>query len=114
MNRKMIKSFSAFAIVISMVAGSALPIITAFAETYNTVSVGSVEEFSELAKNCTLDTWSRGKTVSLTGNIDFSGKEFAPIPYFNGVFEGNGYTISGVKYTKAGSNIGLFRYICSE
>lgn len=114
MNRKMIKSFSAFAIVISMVAGSALPIITAFAETYNTVSVGSVEEFSELAKNCTLDTWSRGKTVSLTGNIDFSGKEFAPIPYFNGVFEGNGYTISGVKYTRAGSNIGLFRYIGSE
>ena len=33
--------------------------------------------------------------------------------YFNGIFNGNGHTISGVKISGKGSNIGVFRYVKS-
>lgn len=32
----------------------------------NTITISSKEDFIEFSKNCTLDTWSQGKTVNLT------------------------------------------------
>lgn len=77
----------------------------------NTVTVSNAEDFFNLVKNCKSDTWSRGKTVVLTDNIDLSDKTFSPIPTFGGVFDGNGYTISSVNISSKGSYLGLFRYI---
>lgn len=85
-------------------------IVTADADTVN---ISSKEDFLQFSKNCTLNTYSLGKTVNLTCNIDFSDEDFSPVPVFGGVFCGNGYTISGVNIQKGGSHQGLFRYIQS-
>lgn len=75
------------------------------------ITIGNAEEFAAFAQNCTLDAWSEGKTVRLTGDIDFSDTPFAPVPTFGGTFEGNGYTIRGIQITEKGSYMGVFRYI---
>ncbi|MDO5311354.1 MAG: GLUG motif-containing protein, partial [Clostridia bacterium] len=68
-------------------------------------------DFAEFAELCTLDTASRGKTVSLECDIDFGSTDFSPVPTFGGRFNGNGYTISGIRFERDGSRIGLFRYV---
>ena len=75
------------------------------------VNIASREEWESLAKSCTLDSWSRGKTVNLTGDIDFTGAYFTPVPTFGGVFNGNGYTLSGISVARSGSYMGVFRYV---
>lgn len=75
------------------------------------ITVSSAEELQALAQQCSLDTWSRGKTVRLTADIDLSGQAFSPIPTFGGTFLGEGHTISGINLTASGSNMGLFRFV---
>ena len=75
------------------------------------ITVSDKSAFLRLAEKCTLDSWSIGKTVNLTADIDFSGDEFMPIPTFSGTFLGNGHTISGVNISKSGSTLGFFRYL---
>ncbi|MBO4898186.1 MAG: hypothetical protein J5590_07815 [Clostridia bacterium] len=77
----------------------------------DTVTISSKEDFFEFSKNCTLNTYSQGKTVNLTCNIDFDGEDYSPVPVFGGVFNGNGYTVSGISFQKGGSHQGMFRYI---
>lgn len=77
----------------------------------NTITISSKEDFIKFSKNCTLDTWSQGKTVNLACDIHFMGSEFSPVPTFGGTFNGNGYTISGVNFTNNGSYAGIFRYV---
>ena len=75
------------------------------------VEISTVEDFLSFATDCSLDTWSQGKTFVLTADLDLAGRNFASIPTFGGTFLGNGYTISGVNITAAGSNMGLFRFV---
>lgn len=77
----------------------------------NEINISSVEDFIAFSKQCSLDTMSEGKTVNLLCDIDFGGKKFTPVPLFCGSFNGNGYTVSGIKLNVKGSNMGLFRYI---
>lgn len=77
----------------------------------NTIMISTAEELVALAEDCSLDSYSIGKTVELQGNLDLSGIDFAGIPYFNGIFCGNGYTISGLSMKGIGSQLGLFRYV---
>ena len=77
----------------------------------STLTITSLNDFIAFSKLCTLDTASRGKTVSLECDIDFSSTDFSPIPTFGGRFIGNGYTISGIKLERDGSRIGLFRCV---
>lgn len=77
----------------------------------NAITISNKEDWIQFSKNCTLDTWSEGKTVSLSCDIDMEGEEFLPVPIFGGTFDGNGYTISGINFSKDGSYIGLFRYV---
>lgn len=89
-----------------------LPDVTAFAvEPTSTIYISSPEELASLAKNCSLDTWSRGKTVILSNDIDLAGTGFTSIPSFGGSFDGQGHTISGLSLTDYGSPQGLFRYV---
>ena len=67
-----------------------------FAQT-ETITISSTEELIEFSKNCTLDSWSRGKTAELTCDISLEGSDFSPVPTFGGAFNGNGYTISGLR-----------------
>lgn len=75
------------------------------------VTLSSVEDLIRLGKNCALDSWSQGRTVRLTADLDLSGREFTPIPTFGGTFEGQGHTISGLFITSDGSSMGLFRFL---
>lgn len=75
------------------------------------IYIYTAKDLVSLAKKCSLDTWSRGKTVILMNDIDLSGGEFTSIPTFGGVFDGRGYTISGLSITGYGSPQGLFLYV---
>jgi len=89
----------------------ALPNAALADEYSNTIYIRSAEDLIALAKKSSFDTWSRGKTVILTNDIDLSGIEFTPIPTFGGIFDGQGYTIRGLSLTDYNSPQGLFRYI---
>lgn len=92
-----------------LLAGLTLP--AAWAAPAGEITISSAEELMDFAKSCSLDTWSQGKTVRLTADIDLSGRDFAPIPTFGGTFLGEGHAISGLRITASGSNMGLFRYL---
>lgn len=90
----------------------ASPLLPAAYAVGTDVSIRSVEDLTALAQNCTLDTWSQGKTVRLEADLDLTGVDFSPISTFGGIFEGGGHTISG--FTLDGeSTLGLFRCIQS-
>ncbi len=83
-----------------------------FAAGENTVIyINSAEDLVELSSQCSLDSWSQGKTVLLECDIDLSSVEFLPIPTFGGTFDGQGHTISGFTLEGSGNVRGLFRYI---
>lgn len=95
-------------LALCLLAGTALPAARgAEAE----VTISSVEELLDFAKACSLDAWSRGKTVRLTADLDLENREFTPIPTFGGTFLGEGHKITNLHITAAGSNMGLFRYL---
>ena len=75
------------------------------------ITISSVEDLTAFAEHCSLDTWSQGKTVHLTADLDLTGTDFTPIPTFGGTLLGNGHTISGLSLTASGSRQGLFRHI---
>lgn len=75
------------------------------------IVISSREGLIEFAKNCTLDTWSLGKSVKLTADIDMEDVSLPSIPTFGGTFDGGGHKITNFSVTKSGSNMGLFRYI---
>ena len=109
MRRKISKLLSlllAAILLLSLMAPAALA-----AGSANTVYLRTAEDLAELSRNCTLDSWSQGKTVYLEADIDLTGVDFTPIPTFGGTFEGQGHTISGLSITGSGNVRGLFRYI---
>ena len=79
----------------------------------DTIQIQSAEDLALLSQNCTLDSWSQGKTVVLDQDIDLRGSAFQPIPTFGGTFDGQGHTISGLTITGSGGTRGLFRYLQS-
>ncbi len=93
-------------LIFSLIPAAYLP-----AEQENVININSLRDFIELADDCSLDTFSQGKTVQLNCDIDVSDSGFTSIPTFGGVFNGNGHTVSGLTISKAGSAQGLFRYI---
>lgn len=60
------------------------------------IYLSSAADLVELANNCMIDSYSTGRTVVMKQDIDLSGTEFNSIGYFNGTFDGAGYTISGL------------------
>ena len=103
---KILSLLLAAVLILSLIAPAALA-----AERSDTVYLRTAEDLAELSRNCTLDSWSQGKTVYLEADIDLTGVEFFPIPTFGGTFEGQGHTISGLSITGSGNVRGLFRYI---
>lgn len=102
MNKKLVSVFLLIIFVLS--------VFPLYAEE-DVITISDKSSLLRLAEKCTLDTWSVGKTVNLTADIDFSGEEFTPIPTFSGTFNGNGHTVSGVIISGSGSKLGFFRYI---
>ena len=75
-----------------------------------TIEISTPEDLQELAANCIDNDWSRNKKIVLKNDINVSAIEFYGIPTFGGKFEGQGYTISGLRFVQEGSVVGLFRY----
>ena len=103
---KLLSLLSAAVLLLSLIAPAALA-----AGSADTIYLRTAQDLAEFSQNCTLDSWSQGKTVYLEADLDLSGTEFAPIPTFGGTFEGQGHTISGLSITGSGNVRGLFRYI---
>lgn len=75
------------------------------------ISIGTADELLELAKKCTLDTWSVNKKVVLTADINLLDKEFEGIPTFGGIFDGQGHKITEMRISEGLSYSGLFIYV---
>lgn len=115
MRKQICKKIFSFAFSCLMVMSSLYPAV-AFAEnkdssSENAVYIKSAEDFTEFAKQCASDTYSKGKTFYLTEDIDLTDVDFDSIPIFCGTFEGGSHSINGVKITSTGSNKGLFRFV---
>ena len=67
---------TSYILLIIMLMTFTLSIISVVSADDNTVIVSSADDLILLAKNCTLDTWSRGKRVILTDDIDLKDKDF--------------------------------------
>ncbi|MBR4182436.1 MAG: hypothetical protein IKQ56_01305 [Lachnospiraceae bacterium] len=78
------------------------------------IEISSEKDLGELAGHCHEDGWSKGKTVKLTADITLKGDDFTYIPYFNGTFNGGGYSIRNYEYKGNGFIVGFFRYIGTE
>lgn len=75
------------------------------------IEIADEKAFEEFLQNCQYDSWSVGKTVKLTHNIDLSKVDFNGVAYFSGDFEGGGHTISNVKLQVKAPDHGFFRYL---
>ncbi len=80
----------------------------------STVYIETAADLLTFSQQCTLDTWSQGKTVILKNDLDLSSVDFQPIPTFGGTFQGNDHTISGLQLGGSGNVRGLFRYLQSS
>ncbi len=89
-------------------AGEDISVETDIEENSAFIYINTVEDLLALAGNCTLDTWSQGKTVVLQADIHLEGGEFLPIPTFGGTFDGNGHSITGLEISAKVSQAGLF------
>jgi len=82
--------------------------------TEKEITLDSEADFLRFAENCRLDSYSQGLTVKLRRDLDLTGLPFEGIPTFSGTFEGQGFRITGLSLTHAGSHVGLFRYLTAE
>lgn len=78
---------------------------------YKEINISTAEELINFAKNCYVDSWSSDKMVRLKADIDLTTQSVVTIPVFNGIFDGEGHTISGFHVEGDGYVVGLFRYI---
>ncbi len=108
-SNKFVSALTAGAIFVSSISIS-YPIFASSADK-DEIFISSAEEMAEFSENCRLDSWSKGKNVTLTADINLTDIDFEPVPIFSGTFNGAGHTIKGLRLEKAGSNIGLFRYV---
>lgn len=112
--RRLAAGFTAIALLVSF----ALPVFAddtePLPEEKPTVHITTVDELLQLAKDCSLDTYSTHRTVLLDADLDLVGQGFAGIPIFNGTFDGQGHTISNLNLVQDGSVVGFFRYLESD
>ena len=91
--------------------------ITAFAKeskwSGDEITISTEKEWNKLAKYCEKDSYSVGKTISLTEDLQLSEKA-KMIPYFAGTFQGNNHTIEGEFTDVAESVQGLFLHTAPE
>lgn len=75
------------------------------------IKILTADDLLLLAKHCSLDEWSVGKTVLLENDIDLTDSGFTSIPIFGGTFDGQGHTVSGFSIQSSGDIRGFFRYV---
>lgn len=114
MNRRkrLLKSAAGICLVLMLLFSSVQPVLAEeTSENPNVIEVSSEKDLLSLAENCKINSYSMGKTVVLTQDIQVYSPNFKGIPFFNGIFQGNGHTISRLSLTGKGSDQGFFRYL---
>lgn len=123
MNKKILRVFS-----VLMVAGMILTFVPSYAddyedydgqtvtlravdETFTKVEISTMEDMINLSKRCLVDANSDNLYVRLKNDISLEGIEFSPIPFFNGIFDGNGHEITGLSCKNIAEPVGLFSTI---
>ena len=99
------------AAVLCLLLVAVLPLEAAAAGNGRRLTLSTAEDLLRLAEKCRLDSYSRGAQVVLAADLDLTGLDFQGIPYFDGTFDGGGYTVSGLNITREGSVTGFFRYL---
>jgi hypothetical protein len=99
---------------VSLAAGSTATEEMSEDENYTRLEIRTVQDFADFVSQCYIDSWSKDKYVVLMEDIDLTDAEYETVPVFNGIFDGNGKTISGFDYVGTGYVVGLFRYIESN
>jgi len=86
--------------------------VSSFAESASAPkALRTAEDFLAFAAGCAVEEYSAGRRFTLEADIDLTGTDFAPIPYFAGTFDGKGHLILGLSVTGDGSRQGLFRTV---
>ena len=106
-----IRSISKIAALLLAAAMALSALAPAVSADGDEIRIRTAADLAALSESCTLDSWSRGKTVILEADIDLTGSDFEPIPSFGGSFYGQGHCISGLYLSGSGNVRGLFRYI---
>ena len=75
------------------------------------IVISDADDLEALAQRCRVDTDSRDFEVILDNDISLIGRSFSAIPYFSGVFDGQGYTIRELMIHSDGSQQGLVRHV---
>lgn len=78
------------------------------------VTLSSVEDFLRFARACARENYSKGRVFVLVADLDLTGMDYVPAPFFAGRFNGNGHTIKGLSLAVEGSRLGLFRQIGTD
>lgn len=80
--------------------------------------VSSANGLKWLSSTVSSGTTFAGKTIKLSSDIDLNNEEWTPIGTsectFDGIFDGNGHTISNLKINKQNGCIALFAYATNE
>ncbi len=77
---------------------------------YTDIQINSAEDFIAFANNCSINSWSSDKIVTLNCDLDLTNADFNMVPIFAGIFDGKDHTIS-FNNESDGYVAGLFRYI---
>lgn len=112
--RRLAAGFTAMTLLVSLALPAFAEDAESLPEEKPTVHITTVDELLQLAKDCSLDTYSTHRTVLLDADLDLVGQGFAGIPIFNGTFDGQGHTISNLNLVQDGSVVGFFRYLESD
>ncbi len=78
---------------------------------YEIIPISTAQDLLDLADQCHEDSWSVNKIAELQNDINLTGFSFTSIPIWNGIFRGNGNSISGYEYGGGGYVTGFFRYV---
>lgn len=77
---------------------------------YTDIQINSADDFIAFANNCSINSWSSDKIVTLNCDLDLTNADFNMVPIFAGIFDGKDHTIS-FNNESDGYVAGLFRYI---
>ena len=80
-------------------------------ETPQIIEIKTAADYAGFEKNCTIDSYTKGKCFVLMNDIDLSGYVVNTIPTFSGIFDGRGHYITGIRYNKGSYCNGIFRYV---
>ncbi len=106
--KKRVRVLALLLVVVFVITGTNLTVFAKETESgENVIVIKKEKDWNELARRCKKNTDSEGMTVHLKKDLTLS-KNAKMIPYFAGIFDGGGHTITGEKISREESDLALF------